>query len=80
MAEKQQTAKSQAAKPQTRAAARDAVAVEIYDQTYQLSGTDAAHIERLAALVDGKMRAVWCAWCDGGLAAGSGAGGAEHRR
>jgi cell division protein ZapA len=41
-------------------AAREAgaVVVEIYDQIYQLSGTDPEHIERLAALVDGKMRAV----------------------
>jgi cell division protein ZapA len=35
-----------------------AVVVEIYDQIYQLRGTDPAHIERLASLVDGKMRAV----------------------
>ena len=42
------------------AAAREAGAavVEIYDQIYQLSGTDPEHIERLATLVDGKMRAV----------------------
>jgi len=41
-------------------AARDAgaVVVEIYDQVYQLRGTDAAHIERLANIVDSKMRAV----------------------
>ncbi len=32
--------------------------VEIYDQTYHLRGTDSAYIERLAALVDSKMRAV----------------------
>jgi cell division protein ZapA len=40
--------------------ARDAgaVVVEIYDQVYQLRGTDPAHIERLAAIVDSKMRAV----------------------
>jgi cell division protein ZapA len=35
-----------------------AVVVEIYDQVYQLRGTDSAHIERLASIVDGKMRAV----------------------
>lgn len=35
-----------------------AVSVEIYDQVYNLRGTDAGHIEQLAALVDGKMRAV----------------------
>jgi cell division protein ZapA len=34
------------------------VSVEIYDQVYNLRGTDAEHIQRLAALVDGKMRAV----------------------
>ena len=35
-----------------------AVSVEIYDQVYHLRGEDAAYIERLAGLVDGKMRAV----------------------
>jgi cell division protein ZapA len=35
-----------------------AVVVDIYDQVYQLRGTDPEHIERLAAIVDGKMRAV----------------------
>jgi len=35
-----------------------AVVVEIYDQVYQLRGTDPTHIERLANLVDSKMRAV----------------------
>ncbi|MES2392572.1 MAG: cell division protein ZapA [Acidobacteriota bacterium] len=41
-------------------AAQDAsaVVVEIYDQVYQLRGPDSAYIERLAALVDSKMRAV----------------------
>ena len=40
--------------------ARDsgAVVVDIYDQVYQLRGTDAAHIEKLAGIVDAKMRAV----------------------
>jgi cell division protein ZapA len=36
----------------------DAVSVDIYDQVYHLRGTDADHIERLAGLVDEKMRAV----------------------
>jgi cell division protein ZapA len=36
----------------------EAVSVDIYDQVYTLRGTDAAHIEELAALVDAKMRAV----------------------
>ena len=34
------------------------VTVEIYDQTYHLSGQDADHIRALAAKVDEKMRAV----------------------
>ena len=34
------------------------MSVDIYDQVYHLRGTDAEYIERLAALVDGKMRAV----------------------
>ena len=34
------------------------VTVEIYDQTYHLSGQDADHIRSLAAQVDAKMRAV----------------------
>jgi cell division protein ZapA len=34
------------------------VTVEIYDQTYHLSGQDAEHIRELAAKVDAKMRAV----------------------
>jgi cell division protein ZapA len=34
------------------------IAVEIYDQVYHLRGTDPAYIERLAATVDAKMRAV----------------------
>jgi len=34
------------------------VTVEIYDQPYHLRGQDAAYIERLAMLVDAKMRAV----------------------
>ena len=34
------------------------VTVDIYDQTYHLSGQDTAHIRQLAARVDAKMRAV----------------------
>lgn len=34
------------------------VTVNIYDQTYHLSGQDDAHIRELAARVDQKMRAV----------------------
>ena len=36
----------------------ESVAVEIYDGIYHLRGTDPVYIERLAAIVDGKMRAV----------------------
>jgi cell division protein ZapA len=38
--------------------ATDYVTVDIYDQTYHLSGQDAEHIRQLAARVDAKMRAV----------------------
>jgi cell division protein ZapA len=34
------------------------VTVEIYDQTYRLRGEDPAYVQRLAEIVDGKMRAV----------------------
>lgn len=34
------------------------IGVEIYDQVYHLRGTDHAYIERLAQVVDAKMRAV----------------------
>ena len=34
------------------------IAVDIYDQVYHLRGTDPAYIERLASIVDAKMRAV----------------------
>lgn len=34
------------------------VTVQIYDQTYHLSGQDPAHIRALAELVDARMRAV----------------------
>jgi cell division protein ZapA len=37
---------------------KGAVVVEIYDQIYQLRGVEKAHIERLASMVDSKMRAV----------------------
>src|SRR5580704_17719694 len=50
MSEHEQDA-SQPATPQ-------AISVEIYDQIYNLRATDPAHIEKLAALVDAKMRAV----------------------
>lgn len=34
------------------------ITVEIYDQTYHLSGQDADHVRTLAGKVDAKMRAV----------------------
>lgn len=34
------------------------VAVDIYDQIYHLRGSDPAYLDRLAGLVDSKMRAV----------------------
>jgi cell division protein ZapA len=40
------------------ASSSGAVVVEIYDQVYQLSGTDSAYIQRLATLVDSRMRAI----------------------
>jgi cell division protein ZapA len=40
------------------AQAAGAVVVEIYGQVYQLRGTDTAYIEKLAGMVDDKMRAV----------------------
>jgi cell division protein ZapA len=62
VAEKQQTEQPRTAAEASRAelAAREsgAVVVEIYDQIYQLSGPDPGYIERLAKLVDAKMRAV----------------------
>jgi cell division protein ZapA len=37
---------------------RQSVAVDIFDQVYNLRGTDPAYIEQLARTVDSKMRAV----------------------
>ena len=36
----------------------ESVRVEIYDQTYNLRGSDPAYIKKLADYVDGKMRTV----------------------
>lgn len=38
--------------------AKDSVRVEIYDQAYNLRGSDPEHIFKLAEYVDAKMRAV----------------------
>ncbi len=40
------------------AATPEAVSVEIYDQIYNLRGSDGEYIQQLAALVNAKMRAV----------------------
>ena len=40
------------------AATPESVSVEIYDQIYNLRGSDAEYIQQLAALVNAKMRAV----------------------
>ncbi len=52
--------RSEAAIPpgETEVRQTDSVVVDIYDQIYQLRGVDPAYIEHLAAMVDGKMRAV----------------------
>ena len=36
----------------------DSIRVEIYDQSYNLRGSDAEHIQKLAQFVDSKMRTV----------------------
>ena len=36
----------------------NSIRVEIYDESYNLRGSDPAYIQRLAAIVDSKMRAV----------------------
>ena len=60
MAENVNGQKSAAELSRAELAAREtgAVVVEIYDQVYQLRGTDPEHIQRLATMVDAKMRAV----------------------
>jgi cell division protein ZapA len=42
----------------SKAAAAESVRVEIYDQSYNLRGTDSAYIFKLAEYVDLKMRTV----------------------
>jgi cell division protein ZapA len=60
----QQTLEAPQAAPQSqpqtpvRTNASQPIAVEIYDQIYNLRGTDPAYIELLASIVDAKMRAV----------------------
>jgi cell division protein ZapA len=45
-------------KPSENQSVSESVAVDIYDQVYNLRGTDPAYIEQLAHIVDAKMRAV----------------------
>ncbi len=54
----QQKSAAEMSRAELAAQAAGAVVVEIYGQVYQLRGTDNAYIEKLAAIVDGKMRAV----------------------
>jgi len=58
VAEMQQRTAAERSRNELAAQAAGAVVVEIYGQVYQLRGTDTAHIEKLASIVDGKMRAV----------------------
>src|SRR5215475_13115579 len=44
--------------PPVKDAANNSVRVEIFDQAYNLRGSDAEYIIKLAEYVDGKMRAV----------------------
>jgi cell division protein ZapA len=48
----------EASQASTKPAESQSIAVDIYDQIYNLRGIDPAYIERLAAIVDTKMRAV----------------------
>jgi cell division protein ZapA len=54
----QQKSAAEMSRSELAAHAAGAVVVEIYGQVYQLRGTDTAHIEKLAGIVDAKMRAV----------------------
>jgi cell division protein ZapA len=58
LAETQQMSAAELSRAELTARDNGAVVVEIYDQVYQLRGTDSAHIQRLAEVVDAKMRAV----------------------
>ncbi len=58
MDEMEQRSAAEVSRAEVEAREMGAVVVEIYDQVYQLRGVETEHIERLAAMVDGKMRAV----------------------
>ena len=58
MVETQPRTAAEISRAQLEAREMDAVVVDIYDQIYQLRGVNPEHIERLAGIVDAKMRAV----------------------
>ncbi len=58
MAEMQLRTAAEISRAELEARDSGAVVVDIYDQIYQLQGTDAGYIEQLASVVDSKMRAV----------------------
>lgn len=58
MSDRTQPSAAELSRAELEAREAGAVVVDIYDQVYQLRGTDPVYIERLAAMVDGKMRAV----------------------
>ncbi|HEX4154306.1 MAG TPA: cell division protein ZapA [Acidobacteriaceae bacterium] len=58
LTQQQQRSAAEASRAESMARESGAVVVDIYDQVYQLRGTDPEYIERLAMIVDGKMRAV----------------------
>ena len=58
MVETQTRSAAEISRAQLAAREMDAVVVDIYDQIYQLRGVNPEHIERLASVVDSKMRAV----------------------
>lgn len=58
MVETQPRTAAEFSRAQLEARGMDAVVVDIYDQIYQLRGVNPEHIERLASIVDLKMRAV----------------------
>ncbi len=58
MAETQYRSAAEISRAELEARDSGAVVVDIYDQIYQLRGTNPDYIHRLASIVDSKMRAV----------------------
>jgi cell division protein ZapA len=56
--QQQQKSAAEISRAELEARENGAVVVDIYDQIYQLRGTDPEYIEQLASVVDSKMRAV----------------------